>query len=245
MAPNRNGSGYDDDIDDIMASIMSGNSSLETQPPPQKRPKRHHMSPKRPSARDESFVSPLSMKEDTPQSQQIEKPVRKHNTKKIGLYVATPVTLLVLVFGGMALWNGPIAALLKPPSPFNEEVLGKMTETPLYYPTKLPGTYKIELNSITQPESSVVVYAITDDSGKKINVSLQAQPKNMTLEPLYKALTNLRNTDTKFGVIKTGTSEDGIDITNILAGKTWIIITSAKGVLSSDEIQTIVNSLEV
>lgn len=234
-------SSYDDDIDDIMASIMNGANSSPSASPEQSAPKHVH-TPQRPVERHDAQSEPSPAPVFKPAAKQPQQKSLPKINKKL---IAAPLAGLIIVAGAFFIWNGPLAAVLKPQSPFSEEVLGAMTSTPLYYPTKLPGSYKLELNSITQPESSVVVYAITDDEGKKINVSLQAQPKNMTLEPLHKALTDLRKTETKFGTITTGTSEDGIDISNILTGQTWVIITSQKGVLSSDELKLIVNSLEV
>ncbi len=218
-----------------MASIMQG-----TQQPSAPAPKHvNHSRTQTQKPQPAEHVQP-SPKQPSPPVAQYTAPKksRRFPTKAV-LSLATFSAVMV---GGFFLWNGPISALLTPPSPFKPEIALKM-DTPLYYPTKLPGTYKMETNSIAQPESSVVVYAITDEEGKKINVSLQKQPKGLTLDPLYQVLSDLKEVETKFGTLKYGASEDGVDIVNILTGETWIIITSNKGLLSQEEVQLLTNNL--
>lgn len=118
-------------------------------------------------------------------------------------------------------------------------------DIPLYFPAKLPGTFKIELNSISQSESGVLLYAITDDTGKQINVTLQKQPDGIDLTPLYQRLDNLQETETKFGTVRVGRSEDNIFVANVLTGSTWVIITSYQNVLTPEVLQTIINNLRV
>lgn len=234
---------YDDDIDDIMASIMQGNREPVAPPQPAKRPVAHLQtpSPRRPVATHTPSVAPVTA--HTPsRSPQVSSEKRKKKSFPIKS-VLSLATFVAVLAGGFFLWNGPISALFKPPSPFDPSIAEKM-KAPLYYPTKLPGSYKIELGSINQPESSVVVYTASDDEGKKLNISLQEQPKGLKLEPLYKVLSNLKEVDTKFGTIKYGASEDNVDIVNILTGETWVIITAQRGQLSDSDVQLLVNSLQ-
>jgi hypothetical protein len=159
-------------------------------------------------------------------------------TKKIIL----SIVVLLLIASGTVLGLQKLSpGLFGPRNPFTEEVKDRMG-VPLYYPTKLPGSYKIETGSVTQPESDVVLYSITDDDGKRINMTLQKKPDGINLDPLYSALVDVEEFDTVFGKVKTGLS-DNVQITNILTDATWIIINSPKGTLDKTQLTSLVNSL--
>lgn len=232
---------FDDDIDDIMASIMS------SQRPVQPLPQRTKPSPKARSrsvlqSNDNALLPPVkrvSYSPPVPKPKQLEAKKNKKTAKPLigGFF------LVIAVLGGITLWQGPIANMMKPKNPFSEEI-SKNTDAKLFYPTELPSSYKMELNSIAQPEPSVIVYAITDDEGKQVNVSMQKKPATLRLEPLYETLSNLRQINTKFGTVTTGRSVEGMDITNILADDTWLIITTNQNTLRDEELQLIINGLE-
>lgn len=234
------GNNFDDDIDDIMASIMSGQRPV--QPLPQKRkpvsrirnrPVLHPNNPTPPTP-----ATKVNYIKASPKQPELKKSNGKLVKPILGVFL-----VVFLVLGGTVLWRGPIASMTKIKNPFSEEI-SRSIDTKLYYPTKLPSSYKMELNSIAQPEPSVLVYSITDNSGKQINISIQKKPETLTLGPLYEALKNLRQINTKFGTVTTGTSVEGMDITNILADDTWLIITTNQSTLSDEELQLIINNLE-
>lgn len=269
---------YDDDIDDIMASIMQGqpapnirNGSIEPfghkkagltkQARTKASPKgdlldlrnTKSVDPSTGSIKPKKLTKPARIAQETAVNfvPTYYAPAATHqddvgNTRSYtGLKVATVslVALVITLVGGAFLWKGPISNALKPKSPFNEE-LSRQLEIPLYYPTKLPGTYKIELGSITQPESSVVLYAASNNEGKKFNISLQKQLASMDLDTIYSTLSGVREIDTKYGKVKTGVSEDGMQITNVLTGQTWVIITSYKDAMSDSDLRMVIDSLE-
>lgn len=151
--------------------------------------------------------------------------------------------LLITVPTVYFLWKGPIASLLAPKSPFTAKQQEDMG-IPLYYPTALPGSFKIERDSIAAAGTNALLYAISDDTGKRINITLQTIPARLDLSPLYAVLTDLREFDTDFGKVKTGVSENDIQITNIVTEKTWIIINSAKDTLSQAELTALINSFK-
>lgn len=225
-----------DDVDDFMAGILSGAAPARPLSQPAKRPVRH--APERPA----TPRPPRSPLKSTPAARI---PATPKPRMKRGLKVFLIIFAIVIIAAPLfyLAWRGPIQALLLPKSPFSAEQQEKMG-IPLYYPTKLTGTFKFELNSITQPESDVILYAITDDTGKKINMTIQKQPEGISLDPLYAALQNIQDLDTQFGSAKTGTSTEGIDITNILTGKSWIIINAQKDTITQDELIQLINSLK-
>lgn len=291
--------GFDDDIDDIMASIMQSRSSqVEPYAPPnptsyskpvqqskqrsrqarldltgmsvtpKKKPTSfldlsQHTSqtprPQQPLAQKQATRRPVGLSAETTfnlplqyyrpdaeepnyyDSQAVED-APKSNLLKVSLISFAVFT--VTIIGGAFLWHGPISNALKPKSPFSAE-LSQKTGLPLFFPAKLPGSFKMETNSIAQPDPSVVVYVISDNHNKKLNISLQKPPANLDLSQLYGNYSNVKELDTKFGKVKVGTSEEGMDIANVLAGQTWIIITSEEGSVSASDLQSVINGLEI
>lgn len=178
--------GRDEDIDNFMANLLSGQSV-----PVPKQQSRTFRRPRQSSA-------PKEVVDNSP----LTTPRPKRRLKK-----GFKSLLILLLIAGISLglffaWQGPISGLLEPRSPFSQEIREKMG-IPLYYPTELPGTFKMEVNSITQPESDVVIFVISDDASKRINITLQKQPEGISLDPLYAALQDLHDIQTKFGNIKT------------------------------------------
>lgn len=228
---------YDDDIDDIMSSIMQGQARKE--PPASKK-----TILRRPRKQPPSKIRSLKADISTNTSQPVSKPPAPVSKK--GRYTRSVILFAVLaclLAGGVLLWRGPLSKSIRPRSPFSSEI-SQAVDAPLYFPTKLPGSFKMELNSITQPEPSVVVYTITDEQGRTVNVSMQKQPANLALDPLYNALTDARSLNTKFGTVKTGVLSEDMEVTNILANGTWIIITADRGVVQPEELELIIQNLE-
>lgn len=230
-----------DDVDDFMAGLLGGGASVPPQPAPQRRPVSRPTitspptHPKHPKpASKPTQLSPTQT--ESPRLQQ-----RKKKAAPKRALLALPI-VAVVILTGFLLWSGPISGLLEPKSPFDPELQEKVG-MPLYFPSKLPEGFKIETNSINQPESNVVVYTVSDDTDKQIIISLQRQPKNINLDPLYENLSSIKETETKFGKVKVGISEDNIYMANVLTGETWVIITSQSNILDTDTIETIVNNL--
>lgn len=256
---NRSQNGYDDDIDDIMASIMSDKNepARRRQPATHKEPSiaRRRLN-EQPGIKSRQASHPTSANNPPKRQVQSARETRSHeqSTERTQLSTRSKAKILtlltlILVIGtaslGFIYLREPVLSLLKPKAPFSPEISEK-SQTPLYYPTKLPGSFKMETNSITQSDTGVVIYAITDDSGKKINVSIQKKPDNLNLEPLYLALSNVRDVDTKLGTIKVGQSNEGsseLEISNITVDSSWIILSSTKGTVTDEELITIINNL--
>lgn len=237
-----------DDIDDFMASLIH-KDNLDN-PPAKKsalRKKPTLQSKPLPPARNHAtriIAEPASPRSPKPQNDRLnsslepKKQARSRTKLVVGL-----ATIAVVTMTGVFGLRGPVASLLSPGQPFSTEQRERMN-TPLYYPTKLPGSFKIEVDNIAMPDSGVLIYAISDDQGRQISVTLQTQPNDLTLEPLYAALKNVSSIETKFGNIQIGTTEENTDMVNILAGQTWIIISSKANILKADEIKLIVDSLQ-
>lgn len=240
----------DDDLNDFMANLINGQSSGDNKPKNhgrvfiKHRQKNSNKQFDQPAPREQSSYR-QSYPETKPQKQpKTPKPKRQFKLKK-GVkktLVTIPLVLLVIV-GGYFLWRGPISSFLQPDSPFSQEQKDTM-RVPLYYPTKLPGSFKIDSSTITKPEDGVIVYALTDDSSKRINITLQRQTSTLNLDPLYAILTDTKEIDTNFGKVKIGTSAENFEIANILTGQTWVIINSTKGTIDESDMKSLINSLK-
>ncbi len=218
--------GEDEDIDGFMANLLQGHSAPQ------------------PEVKRKFGRSNVEIPRAQPGHSQVKRPRGSYKIKKgVKIALITPFVVALLAAGGFLLWRGPIGNLLLPPSPFTQEQKDKMG-IPLYYPTKLPGSFKIETGSITQ-ESGVMLYAITDDSGKRINVTLQKQPEGLKLEPLYSSLQDTKEIDTKFGKVKIGASGENVSIANILTGKTWVIVSSTQNTIDQGQLKDMIDSLKV
>lgn len=227
-----------DDVDDFMAGLLGGGISTPPQPAPRIRPV------SRPSI--SAAKPPTNLVQHKPHRQSPVAPTRPRTSQKENkvskrTFLVLPATIIAIL-AGFFLWNGPISGLLEPKSPFEPELQEKVG-IPLYFPTKLPEGFKIETNSISQPESNVVIYAVSDDTNQKITISLQRQPEGINLDPLYENLSSINETDTQYGTVKVGKSEDNIYMANVLTGETWVIITSQNNILDTETIKTIVNNL--
>lgn len=160
-------------------------------------------------------------------------------------YVVMPILIVALGLGGFFL-KQPIASLMAPPSPFSEQLIQNIG-FPLYYPTKLPAGFKIELNSI-EASHGVAVYVISDDSGKIINLSMQEQIESLSLDSAVqslKATKNSRKMITPVGEAVIGINEEeGRQFISVLTGKTWILMSTPENTLNDTDLDLFLKSLK-
>jgi hypothetical protein len=225
----------DEDMDSVMSSIMQGEATY-----PVNRQQINN-SEKIANTRPRKNGSATLAKN----SQAFNRPKGKFSkTKKLSLAFILVILGVATLFGAYLTLSGPISALFTPPSPFIGKISG--INYPLYYPSKLPKGFKIELNSIIQPENSTaVVYDLSNDSGKKVNIILQRKPKDIDLPLLESNLTDTRDVITKFGTVKVGLTDIGVIMGNVLTDETWIIINSDKNVLSEGDFDMLLQNLSI
>lgn len=239
MVNNSNKKYSDDDVDDFIASLLSNDSSQSypkrhSAPKATKHPARHHT-----HARPKPAPAPRA----TDKLQEL--PASKPSSR--GRLVWAMLIIFVVtgvIAGSFLIAKDPISRLLQPPTPFGKVLQSSTPKVALYYPTKLPGSFKIDIDTIKQPDSDVVVYAITDEDGKRINITLQKRPEDLDLEPLYTALTNIRELDTTFGTVRVGATPENAEMVNILAGDTWIVINFKRGTITDEQLVSIISSLK-
>lgn len=237
------------DMDSFMASLIRDESLPEPRSRPFSRPSAPASPPpylktaahaSRAPAPARSADRHTLTEEPAPAATAHEPAAQKKSHKRMAVAV---VLLLVVVSGLSAAAFAFLPQLTTPSNPFDTSLREEMG-IPLYYPTKLPTGYKMELGSISRPETDVVLYAVSNETGQRFNVTLQKQPADIDLEPLYASLKDVREISTSFGMIKVGTTTEGLVMANALTGQTWIIISGNSATLNDALLTEVIDGLK-
>lgn len=216
-----------DDTDDILAAIMGG------------------AAPAAPSviSHKQSVASTARQKDNQKQTVSNTRPKRKNAHKPLGAFIAIFFILGVVLAAGAGafLYRERITAFLAPPSPFSSEVRASLS-FPVYYPTEMPGTFKLDTDTITQPDSNVVVYRLTNDEGIAVTISQQAANNQIDIRKLYPEDQEPKQVELPLGTAHIGTVEGSL-LAHLVGQKTWIIVTTSPSTLSSDELEIILRSM--
>lgn len=217
-----------DDTDDIMASILAGQSraSSATTSTPAPKPS---ASPQKPN-RDKSVSKTASGK----------KRALRPAWGLIAtlLFVIATFSLIAVAF----VQRDRLLSFLAPPSPFAAEVKDSLA-FPVYYPTKLPGSFKLQTGTITQPESGVLIYRVTNDENIAITFSQQPPTDKIDIDQMYETASGVEKYDSDTGATWIGTMADGTLIANVVGDQTWLIATTSSSVVSAEEMKSMLESL--
>lgn len=126
-------------------------------------------------------------------------------------------------------------------SPFTSEIKQSVDFT-LYYPANLPDGFKIEQDSVSQADEGVVIYAISNGSGKRITISVQQMPENINLDLLYNNLSDVYEIDTSYGKVKVG-KDGNVLIGNVNANGTWLLFNTPNGNVTTEEFNQVLASV--
>lgn len=218
-----------DDTDEFMAALLGKHSKGEHTRQPAKTAPELPASPRVPD-------SDKTISKTVPRTSKAAWPRRK-------LALVLPLLLVTLSLVGLIFMQREgFFGFLAPPSPFTAETKASLA-FPVYYPTKMPGTFKFELGSITQPQGDVIVYRLTNDEQAAITVSQQAPTDKIDINTLYEDASGVEKFEGALGATWIGTMPDGTLIANIVGTKTWIIVTTGSGVVSADEMKQMLASL--
>lgn len=218
------GSKQDDDVDDFLSSIMHGVTNGNEQGAQGESSKKSFRSKNKHS--DNTGISDSN--------------IVRH---KLRLWVKLMFMFVGIALFGLAFYlaSGPVARLLTP-SPFSSEIK-ESVEFPLYYPTSLPEGFKIETDSIKEAENGVVIYAISNGSGKRVTVSAQKAPENIDINALYSSFDDTYELDTSTGKIKVAKTDDNVHIANLIRDDTWLLLNTPNGNVSTEEFNQILSSI--
>src|SRR5204863_4632702 len=80
---------------------------------------------------------------------------------------------------------------------------------PILYPEKLPAGYKVIQSSFNVSAGGIVAYYAEDNSGHRLNFTVQARPANFDFEAFYsQILTSATKFNTPLGEAAVGTAND-------------------------------------
>lgn len=207
----------DEEIDDILSEIM--NFKPSSGPKKQRKISKKHVKASKVVVFEIFFI------------------LRRAITPKRLIYVTfTLLAISAAVFGISKIKPDLFAG-----SPF-EETVKDSVEYDLYYPTSLPPGFKIETDSVQKVEDGVVVYAISDDDGKRITVSSQIKPSQINLDSIYAALSGVYDLKTHNGDVKVGKAQNGVLVAAMTLGDTWLLLNTPNGNVSVDEFNQILVS---
>ncbi|MDQ3064935.1 MAG: hypothetical protein M3Q36_01560 [bacterium] len=223
-----------EDVSDIMSKIMESNQASSNM-------RRRFSNPTSPitSIKDNIPSRPVLVTD----SNNIEISPNSYKNNHTWYYIFITVAVL-LIFAAVGYFSRTyISALLTPPSPFTEKIAQQSFA--LFYPTKLPGTFKIELDSVAALNNNVITYSLSDDAGQKVSFKLQLAPKGLNLAAFEELYTSFEFVSTEATTVKVGVTDQNTNIAHMLAGNTWITATSPKDALSLADYDILLNNLEL
>ncbi|MHB1865151.1 MAG: hypothetical protein ACYCPS_03240 [Candidatus Saccharimonadales bacterium] len=137
-------------------------------------------------------------------------------------FLFSSIGLATIVIAGLIIWY--VTSPNTPSNPFNSSIMSS-TSFSLYYPTKLPPNYQINKQSVTTPQSGVVVFTVVSPSNKNIYISEEARPITFNLGGYYTKFSNLKETVTNRGTIAVGyINNHTTEIGSLAINKAWILI---------------------
>lgn len=148
------------------------------------------------------------------------------------------IVLLTITVIGLLLWwqNNQQLSI---PKEFTEEV-----SAPLYLPTYLPGTYKIDKSSFNVDEQTFIFKA-TDGAGSSIAFTEQKKPEDFDFTNFYnEQLRDMKTLDNVPFPSVIGKAQAGkVTFLSIVTDQTWIVVTTMAP-LGEDSLQKIASGMQ-
>lgn len=122
----------------------------------------------------------------------------------------------------MLLWWAPWRPAANA-DPFTTKVMASVQFT-LLYPTVLPSGYRIDPDTVKEPQSGVVVFTLRGPNKSSLYMSEESRPSTFDIGGYYKNFTDLTETDVSDGVIATGLINNGqTEIASRANDKVWVL----------------------
>jgi hypothetical protein len=120
---------------------------------------------------------------------------------------------------------------------------------PLYYPSKLPESMEVDVNSLARIDNNIITLRVTDGRGslgRAFTVTEQATPAGFNFETLYSSLSDKSSFDMPLGKATIGSIDNGkTRLASLVANeKTWILI-QAPPSIHLDELKDVLEHLRV
>lgn len=172
---------------------------------------------------------------------------QKHGPSQRPLRLRTLV-ILVIVVGVLGLAGGGWLYLHRTPAnanPFTAEVIASL-KFPVYYPTDLPPGYRIDPQSVTEPQANVVVFNLIGPHGEKLYVSEEARPSKFNLGGFYNQWVNMREVGVSDGAVAVGYADQSRreEVVSRANNTTWILA-NTKASIPFDQLINMLKSIVV
>jgi hypothetical protein len=148
--------------------------------------------------------------------------------------------LVTAAIVGLGLIASAVVFLSRPQSPIPVDI-SRQALFDLYYPSKLPAGYKVNPNSFTYQDSTVI-FGATNTQGQNLAFTEQAAPAGFDFSQFYSSLKDPKKIDKVSYQVVTGEGDRGSRVVSVVAGTTWIIITS-KAPTDTDDIRALAAGL--
>ncbi|MBX4188706.1 hypothetical protein KW792_01245 [Candidatus Saccharibacteria bacterium] len=164
---------------------------------------------------------------------------RDHTKPKRRWFLKTVIILIIL--GGLAGAAAYAYPKYHAKNPFPADVRSHAKFT-LLYPTQLPAGYAVDKASVSTSNEILLFNAI--NSGQKMTFSEQKIPKGFDFSNFYKTgLANTQQFSTVYGQAAVGKAA-GHYVGSLVAGDTWLLISTDSDTLNSDDFTNTLNHLK-
>jgi hypothetical protein len=171
---------------------------------------------------------------------QIESHVRKPKVRKnrrklwLGLFI-----VCLLGGGGAAFYQyshdrQPVPTQVK-----------QQAQIPILYPTQLPQGFAVVKSSFNVSSGNIVVYYASDNTGKRINFTVQPRPANFDFEKFYsQVMINATRFKTAAGEAAVGKA-NGHLLGSLATTKSWVLVTGNSDAVTADQLQTALSGMQL
>lgn len=108
-------------------------------------------------------------------------------------------------------------------NPFSAKLTASL-QFPLFHPTYVPAGYHVNVNSVTEPTTGVVVFSLDGPNKQKIYMSEEARPAKFDIGGFFAKFSDLKESAITGGTIATGKIDNGhTEVASMLNNQVWII----------------------
>ncbi len=237
-----------EDVDDLMSSIMQGRQPMNT-------PSVSDPGPI-PTVPAKSFPEPsrknISLRNSAPahtqpqnlpaQWDELDFPRRRKKSGK-GWWVFLVVFILVIIGAGLFFFREPLLSVLPEPTLFSDELKSK-AGFPLYFPTALPSEFKINTDSVQESDGNRIGYVITDSQGHSISVTLQKAIAGENPVDGFDKEDQPVQLSTPTGPATVFTTKQGLKAGIIVGQQTWVFVNMTPATTSQPEFEALLKSFQ-
>jgi hypothetical protein len=170
---------------------------------------------------------------------------RKAKKRRGGFKKALLLLLVLILLAGLAAGGYLYIKKRQPAAVAVPPKVKQQAGVPILYPAKLPLGYKVVQSSFNTSAGGIVAYYAEDNSGHRLNFTVQARPANFDFETFYsRILTNATKFSTPLGEAAVGTANDHL-LGSLATTKSWVIVSGNSKAVGADQIQTALSNIQV